>query len=385
MSKAIKALLEQKNDLAAKAKAIVDKAKAENRAVTADERTEFDNYMDEIERINATLDADDALAQVLALNPVKPNDKLAQDYKNFANHIRTIVNAEGDPTQLEFGENGAVIPTTIVKKIVDRVMELSPLYRLATRYTAKGNITIPVVDTSEDDITVAYADEFEDLASHSNKFKSITLGVFLFGALTKISKSLINNSDFDLVNFVIERMAQAIAAWKEKEAINGTASKIAGIAGSYDDDNMTVTLAKKSSVKADELIDLQDKIPDKLQPGACWIMSRATRTAIRKLKNGNGEYLLQPDFSKEGYNYTLLGKPVYPSENAPALGTEDNLAIIYLNPKCLAIKESKDYELQVLKELFAAQHAVGVVAWGEMDAKVENLQGVACAACGASD
>ena len=34
-------------------------------------------------------------------------------------------------------------------------------------------------------------------------------------------------------------------------------------------------------------------------------------------------------------------------------------------------------EVQVLREKFATQHAIGVVAWMEFDAKVENAQKLA--------
>lgn len=384
MSKEIKSLIEKRNDYKAQAENLVSTAKAENRAITAEEKAQFDELIDKIEKIDDTINASDRVEKLVERKEVKVDDKETADIKAFANSIRQIVNSE-DPTHLTKGDNGALIPTTIVKKIMDKVSEISPLYRLATRYTAKGTLVIPVVDTTTDDITVAFADEFSDLVSHSNKFTSVTLSGFLFGSLTKISKSLINNSDFDLVSFVINRMSNKIALFIDDLLINGAENKVAGVARSYDSTNMKFSLAKKSSVSADELIEIQDMIPDTLQNGACWIMTRATRTAIRQLKDGEGRYLLLPDFSNAGYNYTLLGKPVYISEKAPALGTQNNIAIIYLNPEALAVKEPTGLEMQVLNEHFATQHAVGVVAWGEIDSKVENLQGVVCAVCGAND
>ena len=76
---------------------------------------------------------------------------------------------------------------------------------------------------------------------------------------------------------------------------------------------------------------------------------------------------------------------VYLSENAPALGTAGNLAIMYGDFSGLAVKEAEPTEIQILNELYAAQHAIGIVGWGEMDAKIENGQKIACAACGSTD
>ena len=39
--------------------------------------------------------------------------------------------------------------------------------------------------------------------------------------------------------------------------------------------------------------------------------------------------------------------------------------------------ETEDVSIQVLNEQFATQHAVGVIAWVEIDAKVENAQKIA--------
>ena len=43
----------------------------------------------------------------------------------------------------------------------------------------------------------------------------------------------------------------------------------------------------------------------------------------------------------------------------------------------LAVKMTEEMEIQVLREKYATQHADGVVAWVEMDAKVENAQKIA--------
>ena len=386
-----KELMEQRNAAVEKMESLVNKAKVENRALTNEEQTDFSNYEAEIARIDETAKAEERMGNYSPLKPKPdnrnpgPEDQFSTDVKVFANYIRnSVTGVTNAATQLTKGDNGAVIPETIANKIIEKVTELSPLYAKATKYPGKGPLNIPYADSSTDDITVAYATEFTDLESHSSKFATIQLTGYLYGALTKISRSLLNNSDFNLTQWVINHMADKVAKWIDKELINGTTSKISGVAGSYDSTNMKLTLAKKSSVTSDELISLQEMIPDVYQAGALWVMAKSTRTAIRKLKDGQGNYLLQRDFTNPA-NYTLLGKPVYLSENAPALGTAGNLAIMYGDFSGLAVKEAEPTEIQILNELYAAQHAIGIVGWGEMDAKIENGQKIACAACGSAD
>ena len=127
------------------------------------------------------------------------------------------------------GDNGAVIPKTIAQKIIKKVHDISPIYQLATRYNVKGDLTIPYYDESSSAITTAYATEFTDLESSSGKFLNIELKGYLAGALTKVSKSLLNNSNFDLISFVITAMAESIARFIEKELLKGTSSKITGL------------------------------------------------------------------------------------------------------------------------------------------------------------
>ena len=379
-----KAMLEKRQDLKDEMEALLNLAKTEDRAMNETEVAKFDELEKSIKDIDETLKRKELLDN-MEEKEVKVEDKIEltqdeKDIKAFANIIRSV----NDATQMTKGDNGAVIPTSIVKKIIDKVVEISPIYARATRYVAKGTLVIPKVDTTADDVTVDYATEFSELVEHSNKFASVTLTGFLAGSLVKVSKSLLNNSDFNLTEYVVNRMAEKYASFIEKEGINGTTNKISGIVGSYDATGMKVTLANKSSVSADELIDIQEKVPDVYQGNACWIMNRATRKAIRKLKDGQNNYLLNQIFGK-AWDYELLGKPVFCSENVTALGTASRPVIIYGDISGLAIKEAETMDIQVLLEKFATQHAIGVCGYCELDAKVENTQKIAVAVSGTTD
>lgn len=377
-----KALNEKRNELQDKMENILNLAKEEGRAMNEEEIANFDEMEKEIKNIDETLEREEKVNK-MEKKEIADRVELTQeekDIKAFAKLIRNDVTA----TQLTKGDNGAVIPSSIVKKIVDKVSEISPIYARATKYNAKGTLVIPKVDTTTDDITVDYATEFSELVERSNKFASVTLTGFLTGSLVKVSKSLLNNSDFDLTEYVIARMAEKFAAFIEKEGINGTTNKISGIVGSYDATNMKVVLAKKSSVTADELIDIQETVPDVYQANACWIMNRETRKKIRKLKDGQNNYLLNQIFGK-AWDYELLGKPVFCSENVIALGTASKPVIVYGDISGLAIKEAESMDIQVLLEKFATQHAIGVCGYSELDAKVENTQKIAVAVSGTSD
>lgn len=383
-----KQLIEKRNDLQEKMEGILNLAKNENRAMNEEEIKNFDEMEKEIKNIDATLERNDKInkMEVKTIEDKKELTQEEKDIKAFAQYIRNVVNGvpQNAETQLTKSDNGAIIPRTIARKIIDKVVEISPLYASATKYDAKGTLAVPKYDDTTDDVTVAYATEFDDLVSHSGKFNTVELTGFLIGALTKISKSLLNNNDFNLTDYVVTKMAEKFKLFYEGECLNGTASKISGIVGSYDSINMKVQLANKSSITADELIDIQETIPDTYQTNAYWIMNRDTRKKIRKLKDSDGNYILNRAFN-EKWDYELLGKPVYCSEKAEKLGTASKPVIFYGDFSGLAIKETESMEIQILLEKFATQHAIGVVGYSELDSKVENTQKIAVAVAGTTD
>ncbi len=385
-----KELLEKRQDLKEKMEKILNTAKAENRAMNEQEVADFDETEKSIKDIDATLERMEKVNKMenkeLKVEDEKELTQEEKDVKAFAGYIRNVVkgNIQNAETQLTKGDNGAVIPKTIVQKIIEKVEDICPIYKLSTKYPIGGTISIPKEDETSDAITVAYATEFTDLTSHSSKTGSIELSGFLYGALTKISKSLLRNSDFKLTDYVVKKMAKKIARFLEGELLNGTTGKVSGVIGSYDSTNMKIVLAKKSSVTADELIDIQESIPDVYATDAIWVMNKKTRKAIRKLKDGQGNYLLEKD-STARWNYKLMGNDVYCTDNLTALGTASKPVIMFGDFSGLAVKESEQSEIQILNELYAAQHAIGVVAWGEVDAKVEDTQKIAVAVSGSAD
>lgn len=375
-SENLKKLEEKRAEVQEKINKMVDDLEADEKraAFTEEELKKYNELVSQKESIEGTIKAiEDRRAEE---NKIKvPKNKEEKEKKNkeeaeeraFANYIRGTVEERAD-VNLTTNDNGAVIPSTIVNKIIKKVHDICPIYQLATKYNVGGTLNIPYYDEDSQTITMAYATEFSELESTSGKFKSIELKGFLAGCLSKISKSLINNSQFDIVSFVVQAMAESISRWIEKELLNGTTNKVVGLSGVTEG----ITAASATTVTADELIDVQEEVPDDYQANAIWIMSKATRKAIRKLKDGDGNYLLNKDATSR-WGYTLFGKDVYTSENMSDMAA-GKTAIYYGDMSGLAVKLSENVSIEVLREKFATQHAIGVVGWIEIDSKVENAQ-----------
>lgn len=387
-----KGLTEKKNDLITRAEEIINDAEAKKRELTDAEAQELAEIRDDVRKIKEALKISEELAdektelkeeakaeQAEADKAKEEADKAEAETRAFDAYIRGIVNERANNLTPASGSGEAIIPTTIANKIVAKVYDICPILERSSKYNVKGKFEIPYYDENTTAITVAYADEFTELSSNVGEFTTIELTDFLAGALTLISRKLVNNSQFNVVDFVVERMAFSVARFIEGELLNGTSDKVEGLSGATN----VITAGAATAITGDDLINVKDAVKDAFQGNAIWIMSTATRTALRKLKDDVGRYLLNDDISSP-FGSTLLGKPVYVSDNMPNIGA-NNKAIYYGDMKGLATKFSEDMNIEVLREKYATMHAIGVVTWVDFDAKIEQQQAISVLKMAATD
>lgn len=405
MFKNRKGMIERKNDLITRAEEIVNNADAEKRELTEDEAMELAEIRDDVKKIKEKLMMMDEIdaGREKERKPAEPKPEnpevevemeqraIAQrDEEAFENYIRGVVSntRAGDPVNLTETAGGAMIPKTIAKRIIEEVYNICPILERSTKYNTKGELVIPYYDEDTTAITVGFAQEFVELSSSVGTFTGITLKDYLAGALTLVSRSLINNTAINLTDFVVRRMALNIARFLEGVLLNGGVVSGAGTLNEVkvlglSTATVGVTTAAATAITADDLIDLQGSIKDIFQQNAIWIMHTNTRTALRKLKDEVGRYLLQDDISA-AFGKTLLGKDVYVSDNMPEMEA-GNIAIYYGDMRGLATKFSEDMNIQVLREKYATMHAIGVVGWVDFDSQIENQQAIAALKMGSGE
>ena len=388
-----KELNEKKNDLITRAEDVLNTAKEEKRELTEAEAQELAEIRDNVRRIVETLKLDDDFREMEKMEVKEDNvpqeeevemteeEKVraieveeAQAFENFLRG-KEIHERAGELTPATTGSGiglgGALIPTTILDRVIRKVYDVCPVLERSQKFNVKGKLEVPFYPADSNKINVAYQSEFSPLASSSGSFDTVELSGFLAGALTKVSRSLINNVEFDIVGFVVDEMAQAIARFIEHELLIGTNNKVTGLSTLSN----VVTAGSASAIVLEDIIKTHDAIKDEFQNNACWIMSSATRTALRSLKSNTGYPLLNDDISTP-FGTSLLGKPVYVSDNMPNIATGASV-IYYGNMAGLGTKFGEEINIDVLRERYADEHAVGVIGWFEFDAKVIDEQQIA--------
>lgn len=382
MTKKLKALMEKRAALLAKMEQTTNGALNETRALTEEEAAEFEQLKQQVEALTATIKA---IQDAEAAKPTEPapavdergecapEEKETDEEKEtraFATYIRATMQT-GQSRALTMGDSGAIIGKTIAQQIVSKTVEISPILSAARKFNSKGEISVPNFTSG---INVAYKKDLAALTAGNSSFSAAVLKPLLAGALTIIDKSLLAESDLDLVAFVVHEMATSLAAFFDKAFLTGSSveGEIKGIAAATN----TITAASATAITADELIDLQECIPDEKRSGAFWVMSTSTRSAIRKLKDGDGDYLLNKDATSQ-WGYSLLGYPVFAASGISSIAT-GKAAVVFVNPSIgVGLKFTNGFEIEILRELYAAQHAIGVCGWIQGDIEIIDQQ--ACA------
>lgn len=370
----LKELMEKRNDLVGQIEELTKNIETEQRAFTPEEDAKVNELTKKVETIDKTIEQCERAQKFTKKDIASDNEESESteqmEIRAFANFLR---NRAGGDSNITKDDNTAVIPKTVVKKIIDKIKDISPLFRDAEKFNITGTVSIPYVDAANDNITVAYASEFTDLEAKSTKLLSVDLSGYLAGVLAKVSISLLNSTDIDLVDFVVGKMAAAAAVFIDSEILapSDPTHKVTGAAAA----TQIVYAGSTSAITADVLIRLKNKLKSAYQSGAYFVMHPDTFTACQLLKDKNDRYLFNDDVV-EGFSGTILGKPVYVSDQCPAIAANAN-AIYYINPaQALAVKVVED-NVQLLREKYATQHALGVVEWIEFDAKIQNEQAVA--------
>ena len=371
----LKALMEKRAEQQQIMENLLHTADTETRAMSEEEAAQFDAAEKEIRAIDETIAREERARKVeKKAVPSEAEERAADEERAFADYVMgKVPELRAGEQNMDMGNNGAIIPTSIANRIVKEVKDRCPILAKATIYNVKGTLKVPVWGKADSthDITVGYQTEFTEITADSGAFTSVDLSGYLAGALTLIGRSVENNGTFSVVNFIVSQMAEEIALFLERELLIGTSSKATGALST----TTTLTAASAAAITADELIDLQAKVKQVYQGNACWIMNPSTFTAIKKLKDGNNRYLLQDDVTGE-FPYRLLGKPVYLSDNMPAIAASAK-AILYGDCSGLSVNMRENISIEVLREKYATQHAIGVVAWFEFDSKVTDNQKLA--------
>jgi HK97 family phage major capsid protein len=410
-------LRDKKGQLWQQAKALNDKAKAEGRVFTAEEQVSWD-------KMNADMDAFDRqikveeLAEVRArefaqtINPgvgrpateikTDPNapaefryrPRLAREDRviplraslrsgpeyqvAFARFLRggqnplTMQEFRALQADLDISGGYTIPPEQFVARLIQAVDDQVFIRGLATVQTVVNadSLGIPSLDADPADPTwtaeIDTGNEDSTMAFGKRELKPLPLGERI-----KVSNKLLRASPLSIESMVIQRLAYKFGIKEEKGFLTGNgATEPLGIytasANGIPTSRDVSTGNSTGDIGADGLIEAKFSIKGNYWPRLRWNFHRDAVKRIRKLKDGDGQYLWGAGLNG-GESNTILGVPVDMSEYTP------NTFNTGLYVGCIGdfsnywIADALSVTFQRLVELYAATNQTGFIARLECD------------------
>ena len=264
-------------------------------------------------------------------------------------------------------EGGYLVPDEFEHTLIQALNE-SNIIRSRARVitTSNGLHKIPVVASHG---SAAWMEEEDAYTESDEAFTQVNLDAHKVGTLIKVSEELLQDSAFDLESYIRSEFSRRIGDKEEDAFLNGNGThKPTGILNATGGAQVGVTTASATAITADEVIDLFYSLKAPYRKNAVWILNDATVKAIRKLKNGAGDYLWQPAI-KDGEVPTILGRPYFTSQYAPTIASEAKV-IAFGDFSYYWIGDRQGISFKRLNELYAGNGQVGFLASKRLDGKL---------------
>ncbi|MDD3306828.1 phage major capsid protein [Acetobacterium carbinolicum] len=264
-------------------------------------------------------------------------------------------------------EGGYLVPDEFERTLVEGLEEENIFRTLAKVITtASGDRKIPVVATKG---TASWIDEEGAVPESDDSFGQVSISAYKLGTMLKVSEELLNDSIFNLEAYIAKEFARRIGA-KEEEAFfigdgNGKPTGIFHATGGAQDG---ITAASATAITVDEIMDLFYALKSPYRKSATFILNDATVKAIRKLKDGNGNYIWQPSITA-GTPDTILNRPVKTSAYVPNIAAgAKTIAFGDFGYYWVADRQGRSFKR--LNELYATTGQVGFMATQRVDGKL---------------
>ena len=378
-------LIEKRAKVWDAAKKFVDTHENENGILSAEDTATYEKMENEIEELTGAIDrqqradAIDAKLNLPTSDPIRnlPGKEKAttasKEYsKAFFGAMRSKFTNTADVLSVGVSADGGyTVPDEFANSIVEGLKEENVIRRLATTInTNSGTFKIP---TAGDEAQATWVDESGAYTQTDVSFGQVTLSHHKLGAVIKATEELLNDSAFDMEDYIRRALIRSIGVGEEEAFINGTGVSpqtdrptgvIAGASGN-------LTLGTAGTIKADDIINLIYSLAAPYRKKAVFLTNDAILATIRKLKDGNGVYMWQPALT-QGEPDRLMGYPIETSPQYPTIGATAGtyVPMLFGDFSWYYIAQRKAMSIKVLNELYAINGQVGFLVSERVDGKV---------------
>ena len=380
-------LMEARARLWDKAKRFLDERRDENGLLSAEDNAAYEKMEADLVALGKEIDREERLASLgrrLSQPTSEPvtnrpeagigragRPRATEDYtRSFWDMMRSRAIDREIVDALQIGtdsEGGYLVPDEFEATLVEKLEEENIFRTLANVIqTSSGDRKIPVASTKG---TASWIDEEGAFTESDDAFSQVTIGAYKLGTMIKVSEELLNDSAFDLEAYIAKEFARRIGAKEEEAFFTGDGSgKPLGVLAASGGAETGITAASATAVTADELMDLFYSLRAPYRRNAVWIVNDSTIKTIRKLKDGNGQYLWQPALTA-GAPDMLLGRPVKTSAFMPSIEAGAR-SVLFGDLSYYWIADRQSRTFKRLGEIYAPNGQVGFLGSQRVDGRL---------------
>jgi HK97 family phage major capsid protein len=228
---------------------------------------------------------------------------------------------------LELG--GALVPEDFRLEVIRRLMGMTIVRGRARQInTVRDKVEFPSLEGGDSRHTsavrVTWVDEVPSSATGAQTnatFAMLNIPVHTVMARTDLSRNLLEDAGVDVVSLIAELFSEEMALDEDEKFLIGTGGGTPkGVLGNRSGAEYSpytgvgvVNSGAAAALTGDGLIDLVYDLDAQYRSGAVLVGTKGTHKMVRKLKDGNGDYLWERGL-KLGEPPTLLGYAFYENE-----------------------------------------------------------------------
>ena len=306
-----------------------------------------------------------------SLKPEKTG-RASDAYKeDFDRHLRGKILVHNVLSEGTDADGGYLVPEDFERDIVSALEQENVIRSLAKIITTQHERKIPVATGHS---VAQWTAENAAYQESNPTFGQKQIDAFKLTDLCRVSVELLQDSAFDIEDYLMKEFARAFGIAEEEAFCVGNGSNQPTGIVTANGGTVGVTAAANNAITADELISLVYALKAPYRRNAKFLMNDATISAIRKLKDGNGVYLWQPSL-QAGEPDKLLGYDLYTSPYVPTMASSA-YTVAFGDFKNYWIGDRAGRTVQRLNELYATNGQIGYVATERVDGKVILAEGI---------
>lgn len=235
-------------------------------------------------------------------------------------------------------EGGYFIRPERSTQMIQRIFETSPMRSVSNVVTTASDTLEMIIDDNEADTGGWVGEVTARGETGTPKVGILSIPVHEQFAQPKATQKMLDDPGFDIESWLSGKVTRKMTRTENTAFVLGDGSqKPQGIldlpawavAGTYQRNAVEqVNSGASGAFTGDGIKKLKNSVIEEYQAGSIFGIRRASFEQIITLKDGNGQYLLDPRSMKEGDTMTLLGKPVIFMNDMPDIAA-DALAMVY--------------------------------------------------------